>query len=106
MNKEKIILAHAFRSRHTRQRKEDLMSDIDELQHEREAALRGTAESGEGRLIIQGVAVIERNSDLVSQGVDTIEQTPHTFTEGADTIEQTPHSFTIGADTIERNAEG
>jgi len=72
----------AERSRRTRQRKEDLMSDTDELQHERFAAPLATAESGAGRLIIQGVAVIERNSDLVSQGVDTIEQTPHTFTEG------------------------
>ena len=72
--------------------KEDLMSDKDELQHERFAVPLATEESGEGRLIVQGVAVIERNSDLVSKGVDTIEQTPHTFT--------------IGTDTIERNAEG
>ena len=64
----------------------------DELQHERYAAPLATAESGEGRLIFQGVDVIERNPDLVSRGVDTIEQTPHTFTKGAD--------------TIERNAEG
>ena len=63
------------------------MSDKDELQHECCAVPRAMAESGEGRLIIQGVAVIERNSDLVSQGVDTIEQTPHTFTESADTVE-------------------
>lgn len=62
------------------------------------------AESGEGTLILRGVAVIERNPDLVSQGVDTIEQTPHTFTKGADTVEQTPHTFAKGVDTIERNA--
>ncbi len=50
----------------------------DELQHERYAAPKASAESGAG--------------ELISQGVDEIEQTPHTFTKGTD--------------TIERNAEG
>ncbi len=77
----------------------------DELQHERYAAPPATAEAGEGRLISQGVDVIERNPDLTSQGVDVIEQKPHTFTRGVDEIEQTPHTFTTGADTIERPPE-
>lgn len=56
--------------------------------HQFSAVPRATADSGKGWLISQGVAVIERNPDLVFQGVDTIEQMPHTLTKGADTIER------------------
>jgi len=78
----------------------------DELQHERYAAPLATSDSGEDRLISQGVDVIERNPDTFTKGVGVIERNSDTFTKGADTIERDPDTITKGDDTIERNAEG